>query len=137
MAQEIAAPNPPAAGSKSSLATIARLEKQVAREQAARLAAEERAEHAHRALYERQEALRRYIAYVELLQDITVAANLAKTIDDAYAYALRQICIRDGWPISRAVSSRTPDWWTRSSRPCTRPGWTRPASSSRSPRRRS
>jgi len=98
MAQETAVPNHPD-GQKSSLATIARLEKQVARERAGRLAAEERAEHAHRALYERQEALRRYIAYVELLQDITVAANLAKTIDDAYAYALRQICIRDGWPI--------------------------------------
>jgi diguanylate cyclase (GGDEF)-like protein len=113
MAQEMGAPVHPAATPKASLATIVRLEKLVERESAARLAAEERAEregtarlaaeeraeHAHRTLNEKQEALRRYIAYVELLQDITVAANQAKTIDDAYAYALRQICIRDGWPV--------------------------------------
>jgi hypothetical protein len=99
MAQEIGVPNGVVPEPEASLAAVARLEKRLARERAARAAAESAAERAVRNLHEKQEALRRYIAFIELLQDITVAANQAKTIDDAYAYALRQICTRDRWPV--------------------------------------
>ena len=71
---------------------IARLERRLAREREARLAAEVIAESGTLALYRQQERLR-------LVQTIATAANLGDDPAIAFAEALREICAFTGWPI--------------------------------------
>jgi len=78
---------------------LERLNRRLARERSARIAAEVIAERAIRDLYEKQEALKRYTSYVELLQQVAVAANQVTTAEEAYEYALHQLCTRTGWPV--------------------------------------
>ncbi|HKA52360.1 MAG TPA: GAF domain-containing protein, partial [Candidatus Binatia bacterium] len=46
-----------------------------------------------------EEALRRQTAFVTLLQEVAVAANEAKTIEEAMQFALGRICAHTGWPV--------------------------------------
>lgn len=88
-------------------AEIARLQRRLGRERAARTAAEVISERALRDLYEQQESLRRYVSFIELLQEIAVAANQARTVNEAYEYALHQICRRTGWPVGHVYAAAT------------------------------
>lgn len=45
------------------------------------------------------EAIRRKTAFVTLLQNVAVAANEAKTIEDAMQRALDEVCLATGWPV--------------------------------------
>ncbi|MBI1723463.1 MAG: GAF domain-containing protein [Gemmatimonadetes bacterium] len=46
-----------------------------------------------------EEALRREHGFVRLLQAVAVAANEARTVEDAFLHCLDRICNHTGWPV--------------------------------------
>ena len=89
---------------------LARLERQVERERAARLEAERIAERSLRDLYAQKER-------VDLLQSLSSAANAAGSPEEAMAEALRLVCAHTGWPVGHVFRRRgehlhpTAIWW--------------------------
>jgi diguanylate cyclase (GGDEF)-like protein len=73
-------------------AEIARLERRVRREVAARLEAEAIAERGLRALFQRQQE-------IALLESMAVAANEAEGVNDAMERALHAMCRYGSWPL--------------------------------------
>lgn len=49
-----------------------------------------------------EEGLRQKTVFVQLLQDIAVAANEASTIESAMQFALDRVCTHTGWPVGHA-----------------------------------
>lgn len=41
--------------------------------------------------------------YLQMLQDIVVSANEAKTVEESLEYALKRICSETGWPVGHAI----------------------------------
>jgi signal transduction histidine kinase/DNA-binding response OmpR family regulator len=74
---------------------IRRLQRRLEREQRVRQAAEQIAEAGTRQLYDQQQQL-------QLLQHVTEAANAARSVEQAIAFALREICAYTGWPAGHA-----------------------------------
>ena len=46
-----------------------------------------------------EEALRREHSFVRLLQAVAVAANEARTVEDAFLHCLDRVCTHTGWPV--------------------------------------
>lgn len=82
------------------LERISRLERQVARERQARLAAEAIAERGLRDLYESQRRL-------TLIQRVTDAANQASDIHAALEFAVREICTHMDWDFGNAYLAQS------------------------------
>lgn len=82
------------AGESTSI-EIARLQKRLERERRARLEAEAISERVTRDLYQRQQEL-------QLLQTITVAANSARTVQEALQIAIDRVCGHIDWPVGHA-----------------------------------
>ena len=80
-------------------AEIARLQRRLRRETAARLEAEAIAERGLRDLFERQQE-------IALLEQIAVAANEAAGVEDAMARALAAVCRYAGWPLGHLILVR-------------------------------
>src|SRR5436189_4170571 len=80
------------AGPEDAEAQMARLQKRLDREQRARAESESIAEKALSELYTKKRE-------IELLQQITVAANEAATVDAAMQYALDRVCAHTRWPV--------------------------------------
>lgn len=61
--------------------------------------------------YEKQaaEAIRRKTAFVTLLQTVAVAANEARTIEEAMQRAVDEVCAATGWPVGH-VYVRSGEW---------------------------
>ncbi|MBI5512438.1 MAG: GAF domain-containing sensor histidine kinase [Deltaproteobacteria bacterium] len=76
-------------------ARLRRLEARVDRARRALAEAEATAERSVRSLYERERA-------VDLLQDITAAANSFETPSDAVRHTLERVCGHAGWPVGHA-----------------------------------
>lgn len=55
------------------------------------------------------EAIRRKTAFVSLLQNVAMAANEAKTIEEAMQRALDEVCAATGWPVGH-VYVRSGEW---------------------------
>ena len=49
-----------------------------------------------------EEVLREQSALVQLLQDVAVASNEARTVDDALQACLDRVCAHTGWPVGHA-----------------------------------
>jgi diguanylate cyclase (GGDEF)-like protein len=100
-------------------AEVARLERRLRREVAARHEAEAIAERGLRDLFQRQQE-------IALLESIAVAANQAVTVADAMAHALEAVCRYANWPLGHlwllaerqgaAVFDSTPIWFDSSTR---------------------
>lgn len=73
-----------------------RLLRRFQRERKTRREAEMIAEQATRELYERQ-------AEVVLLERVAVAANLARTVEDAVQVAIDGVCAHTGWPVGHCL----------------------------------
>jgi len=78
---------------------IARLQRRLRRETAARLEAEAIAERGLRDLFQRQQE-------ISLLERIAVAANEAASVDDAMRHALDAVCRYTGWPLGHLLLVR-------------------------------
>lgn len=78
---------------------IARLQRRLRRETAARLEAEAIAERGLRELFERKQE-------ISLLERIAVAANEAASVDDAMRHALDAVCRYAGWPLGHLLLVR-------------------------------
>jgi predicted signal transduction protein with EAL and GGDEF domain len=78
---------------------IARLQRRLRRETAARLEAEAIAERGLRDLFQRQQE-------ISLLERIAVAANEAASVDDAMRHALDAVCRYAGWPLGHLLLVR-------------------------------
>mgnify|MGYP000167714936 CR=1 FL=1 len=78
---------------------IARLQRRLRRETAARLEAEAIAERGLRDLFQRQQE-------ISLLERIAVAANEAASVDDAMRHALDAVCRYSGWPLGHLLLVR-------------------------------
>lgn len=83
---------PQRTGQPDPATQIARLERRLAREREARMAAEAIAESGILALYQQQERLR-------IVQAVATAANLGDDPAIAFAEALREVCAFTGWPV--------------------------------------
>ena len=79
-----------------SMLQLARLKKRLDREQRARAESEAIAEKALSELYAKKKE-------VELLQQITVAANEASTVDGAMRIALDRVCAHTRWPVGHVL----------------------------------
>ena len=88
-------PPPPA----TPEAEIARLQRRLKRETAARLEAEAIAERGLRDLFQRQQE-------IALLESIAVAANEASNVEDAMRHALASVCNYAGWPLGHLLLVR-------------------------------
>ncbi|MFC5512024.1 putative bifunctional diguanylate cyclase/phosphodiesterase [Massilia jejuensis] len=89
---------------------IARLQRRLRRETAARQEAEAIAERGLRDLFQRQQQLK-------LLENIAVAANEAAGVDDAMRRALEAVCRYTGWPLGHLLLVRGGDGATLDSTP--------------------
>jgi diguanylate cyclase (GGDEF)-like protein len=78
---------------------IARLQRRLRRETAARQEAEAIAERGLRDLFQRQQE-------ISLLERIAVAANEAASVDDAMRHALDAVCRYAGWPLGHLLLVR-------------------------------
>jgi len=87
----------PAAGAPDP--EIARLQRRLRRETAARQEAEAIAERGLRDLFQRQQE-------ISLLEHIAVAANEAASVDDAMRRALDAVCRYTGWPLGHLLLLR-------------------------------
>ena len=87
----------PAAGAPDP--EIARLQRRLRRETAARQEAEAIAERGLRDLFQRQQE-------ISLLEHIAVAANEAASVDDAMRRALDAVCRYTGWPLGHLLLVR-------------------------------
>lgn len=74
---------------------VARLQRRLDRERAARREAETVSERGLRRLYVREQELL-------LLQDIATAANLSESVRDVFQFALKRICDFMAWPLGHA-----------------------------------
>jgi hypothetical protein len=81
-----------AAAAPSPDAEVARLERRLRREMAARQEAEAIAERGLRDLFQRQQE-------IQLLESIAVAANEAAGVSDAMKRALELVCRYANWPL--------------------------------------
>jgi diguanylate cyclase (GGDEF)-like protein len=86
---------PSAAAEPCDPAEIARLQRRLERERAARREMETAYETGLRSLYMREQELR-------LLQEIATAANLSQSVRDVFQFALDRICEYMAWPIGHA-----------------------------------
>ncbi|CAN7360534.1 putative bifunctional diguanylate cyclase/phosphodiesterase [Massilia sp. LjRoot122] len=77
-------------------AEIARLQRRLKRETAARLEAEAIAERGLRDLFQRQQE-------ISLLESIAAAANEAASVEDAMRHALAAVCRYTGWPLGHLL----------------------------------
>jgi diguanylate cyclase (GGDEF)-like protein len=77
-------------------AELARLQRRLRREVAARQEAEAIAERGLRDLFQRQQE-------IALLESIAVAANQAASVDDAMRHALAEVCRYAGWPLGHLL----------------------------------
>jgi diguanylate cyclase (GGDEF)-like protein len=84
-------------GAEDSDATIARLTRALARERAARAAAEATAESGLRELYEKQQQL-------ALLEQAAAIANRAMSASDALAQVIERVCAFTHWPIGHVYA---------------------------------
>jgi predicted signal transduction protein with EAL and GGDEF domain len=83
-------------GTPGETSDVDKLTRRLRRETAARLQAEAIAEHGLRDLYQRQQQ-------IALLEAIAVAANQATQVDQAMAFAIREICRHIEWPLGHAL----------------------------------
>nr|WP_229428990.1 EAL domain-containing protein [Massilia sp. ST3] len=87
----------PASGAQDdAVAEIARLQRRLKRETAARQEAEAIAERGLRELYQRQQE-------IALLESIAAAANEAASVEDAMRHALAAVCRYTGWPLGHLL----------------------------------
>ena len=86
----------PAPATPSPEAEIARLQRRLKRETAARLEAEAIAERGLRDLFQRQQE-------IVLLERIAAAANEAASVEDAMRHALEAVCRYTGWPLGHLL----------------------------------
>jgi diguanylate cyclase (GGDEF)-like protein/PAS domain S-box-containing protein len=84
-----------AEGDEIDVQELAMLVRRLDRQRRARTAADDIADHATGALYDKQQHLR-------LLQAVAVAANESPTLQDALQAAVDQICTHFGWPVGHA-----------------------------------
>ncbi|MEH6433892.1 putative bifunctional diguanylate cyclase/phosphodiesterase [Massilia sp. DD77] len=89
-------PLPTAGAQDDPAAEIARLQRRLKRETAARQEAEAIAEHGLRELYQRQQE-------IALLESIAAAANEAASVEDAMRHALAAVCRYTGWPLGHLL----------------------------------
>ncbi|MBQ5963872.1 MULTISPECIES: bifunctional diguanylate cyclase/phosphodiesterase [unclassified Massilia] len=83
-------------------AEIARLQRRLKREVAARQEAEAIAERGLRDLFQRQQE-------IALLESIAVASNEAASVEDAMRHALEAVCRYTGWPLGHLLLVTTHD----------------------------
>jgi predicted signal transduction protein with EAL and GGDEF domain len=83
----------------SADAEIARLQRRLKREMAARQEAEAIAERGLRDLFQRQQE-------IALLERIAAAANEAASVEDAMLHALEAVCRFSGWPLGHLLLAR-------------------------------